>query len=720
MIRSFTLLTACFVTSLVHAVSVTASVQPAHCGLDNGSAYANATGGLPPYAYSWSNGSTTANISGLAPGDYTVTVTDGLTNTAQATVTVEAVNELAQIWYEQRSDCNGQCGGIVSFDEEALGGTAPYTYDDPWVIAGPFGMELHGVCSWQPTSLLITDVNGCSATFQVSVGDMPIVDHQALNVTPECAGESNGTVTMDGGWWGMGLAYWVQSNDGGTFSQYYDITEIPFTITGLPAGDYWVQPVVPDGGGGYTYPYCEMGPAVTIELIQAPCGSVSGRLFNDSDQDCAQDNGMDIGLPYRVLTIEPGPQFAISSAQGDFFTALPDGDYTIAQPMVSESQLCPANIPTPFTIDLVTPNVVVDFADSSLVQFDLATHLWQHQAARPGFDFHMHGSVSNVSAYPGGDRTVTMNYDPTVTPTSISPTPSSVVVGTIQWGFPPAMPYEGEDFHVRFSVPADITLLGQVLDFTLSETNTSTETNDLNNTASVPVTIVGSYDPNDKTARTSSGLSNNSYFLDEDQFIDYTIRYQNTGTAFAQNVVVRDSLEVDLDPTTLEIFGASHAFVPSFENGRTLVFNFEDINLPDSGANEAASHGSIHFRIRPRADITVGEVVSNTVGIYFDLNPPVITNTSELVVEFSTQVRDQELGQLRVFPNPASDVVRITLAEAGAIRELRMYSTDGREVSRFSGTTAAYDLDLSSLSAGAYVVRAFTTGAIYQAHLIKR
>ena len=75
---------------------------------------------------------------------------------------------------------------------------------------------------------------------------------------------------------------------------------------------------------------------------------------------------------------------------------------------------------------------------------------------------------------------------------------------------------------------------------------------------SLQTTVVGSYDPNDKVASTSSGSSSTLYFIDEDEWIDYTIRFQNTGTAEAIDVVVTDTLPAEFDMSSFEQGAASH------------------------------------------------------------------------------------------------------------------------------------------------------------------
>ncbi len=57
------------------AVTVTGTNETV-AGANNGTAAATATGGSPAYTYVWSNGATSASISGLAPGTYTVAIID--------------------------------------------------------------------------------------------------------------------------------------------------------------------------------------------------------------------------------------------------------------------------------------------------------------------------------------------------------------------------------------------------------------------------------------------------------------------------------------------------------------------------------------------------------------------------------------------------------------------------------------------------------------------
>ncbi|AHM60017.1 hypothetical protein D770_08780 [Flammeovirgaceae bacterium 311] len=138
--------------------------------------------------------------------------------------------------------------------------------------------------------------------------------------------------------------------------------------------------------------------------------------------------------------------------------------------------------------------------------------------------------------------------------------------------------------------------------------------------------IIDSYDPNDKQVAPAGITSTNN--IAEDSMLEYTIRFQNTGTDTAYTVVVVDPLSEHLDISTLKVGLSSHPVKWEFsqDNQPSIVWRFPKINLPDSTTNERASHGFVKFKIRPKPDLPLGTVISNKAEIYFDYNSPIITN----------------------------------------------------------------------------------------------
>jgi len=135
------------------------------------------------------------------------------------------------------------------------------------------------------------------------------------------------------------------------------------------------------------------------------------------------------------------------------------------------------------------------------------------------------------------------------------------------------------------------------------------------------------YDPNDKLV--SPVYPENYALIGED--LIFTIRFQNTGNAEAFDVIVRDTLDSDFDPTTFSVIGSSHSDVLSttMSDNQFLKFDFHNIFLPDSTTNFEASQGYVMYRIKAAENISEETIVNNTAGIFFDFNPPIITNTTE-------------------------------------------------------------------------------------------
>ncbi|WP_223808788.1 T9SS type A sorting domain-containing protein [Rufibacter hautae] len=138
--------------------------------------------------------------------------------------------------------------------------------------------------------------------------------------------------------------------------------------------------------------------------------------------------------------------------------------------------------------------------------------------------------------------------------------------------------------------------------------------------------IVDSFDPNDKQV-SPRGISSRHYIKAEDE-LEYLIRFQNTGTDVAYNVVVKDTISEHLDIASLRVGSGSHPFTYTV-TGRgkpVITFTFKNINLPDHKTNEPGSHGFVKFSIAQNPDNPKGTVIKNTAHNYFDYNSPIATN----------------------------------------------------------------------------------------------
>ncbi len=443
----------------------------------------------------------------------------------------------------------------------------------------------------------------------------------------------------------------------------------------------------------------------TVPDLSPNCGNVHGTSWYDLDADCVRDQG-EVGIPYSVLLIEPGELYVLTNSDGTYDFNIGNGSYTMAQLDPTLIHYCPGTQPVPFVVNSSDP--AVDLANGSTVPLDLSLHTVQG-VARPGFAYSFSGSVRNHTPQVSGPVTVTASFDPALIYLNGTPMPTSVSGNTITWNFGPLTSFDQTEFNATFTVPA-ATPLGTMLTSTVSASNTLTESTLANNTTIVQATVIGSYDPNDKTAATSSGFSNSFYYIDADEWIDYTIRFQNTGTASAIDVVITDTLPAELDMASFEQGAASHSFEVSFKTDRVVEWRFANIQLPDSGTNEAASHGAVGFRIRPQLPLLAGTVIENIANIYFDFNPPVITEPSVLVAEFSTGQaegpgEDGKQQHLTLFPNPAHDRVRLVLPQGTSSPVwVEVLTVDGRTAMTVR-VAQGEEFSVLGLAPGSYLMR---------------
>jgi hypothetical protein len=196
-----------------------------------------------------------------------------------------------------------------------------------------------------------------------------------------------------------------------------------------------------------------------------------------------------------------------------------------------------------------------------------------------------------------------------------------------------------------------------------------------------------------------------------DTRLEYLIRFQNTGTDTAFNVVIADTLDGNLDPESIEMGLSSHFYrwqMKTTDEGKTaLVWSFPGISLPDSGVNEARSHGFIQFRISPKTGLAQGTTVQNQASIYFDFNQPIVTPpvistlkdqfftgviTAEDGLVYPDQEKNRQYIGVRLYPNP---VTRKTVHfESLFSTDLSVFDAQGRLLFHRSGLKGKQNLEM--------------------------
>ncbi len=236
---------------------------------------------------------------------------------------------------------------------------------------------------------------------------------------------------------------------------------------------------------------------------------------------------------------------------------------------------------------------------------------------------------------------------------------------------------------------------------------------------------VNSFDPNDKNGF-PRGVKE-EHFIDQNVEMEYIIRFQNTGTAPALDIEIRDTLSASFDPTTVRPGASSHSYQWDMQGDGVVVFKFADINLPDSAASQINSQGFVQFRVQQRKDVAIGTRIENTAAIYFDNNAPVITNQTfhtigkEFVVSATSTVLVPNV-YIQIAPNPLTNQARVSVEGLDNTDKMnfRLYSTVGKSVlnSQFSGSS--FEFQAAQLPAGVYFYEIRSAGkAVGQGKLVK-
>lgn len=467
------------------------------------------------------------------------------------------------------------------------------------------------------------------------------------------------------------VAYGFWTNSNGYFNGQYQ---------GLPGSATTIQVnpnyVLPNGGTINSGPYTFMASTCTSQItvpIPVNCGNftnptscVAVTVFCDPNDNGILDNG-ETPIPNAPLTIIANP-FAsnltiytdsngVAQICGNYFqsTTL---FASINQNWLAQHGYQALNVN--FTIQTSpagTTNMAYYPIDCSPT---LCADLWTSVTPWIGY---FQGTTAYIKLKYGnyGPLTATSGTLQLTLPAGVSVvTPSINIPGytisgnTISWNIAATPNFQFTDI-IQVTVPSGLPS-GTPHNFiaTITPSSSINDCNQTNNTSNLLQILGSSYDPNDKTVNLPEQIS-----PVVDDYLTYVIRFQNTGTAPAQNVYIMDTLSPYIDWSSVQVLETSHPMNLLELNGGILRFDFPQIWLADSTTNEPLSHGHVVYRVKENPGNGPGIGIANTASIYFDWNDPVVTNTT-WNVNADLGINQHQQSSFQLYPNPVTENVTIS------------------------------------------------------------
>ncbi|NOQ71091.1 MAG: T9SS type A sorting domain-containing protein [Crocinitomix sp.] len=435
---------------------------------------------------------------------------------------------------------------------------------------------------------------------------------------------------------------------------------------------------------------------------------VEGQFYIDLNENGIREEG-EVGLPYATIGSTPLSAYTATNYDGSYFMdfyGMPEGVYEIAPDIdfwavSSLHESYDVMVDSPFvsldTLDFgmypqtPTDSIIISLIGPSIYRCNLANF----------FDLNILNIGGTIPS--GGIHFV---LDDSLTYLSADLEPDSIVGQNIYWSYTDLFYFESRNIQLSALFPDGVedvvtcVVSANVLEDGVSvfdaEPDSETET------------VTCAYDPNDKKV-SPKGAGEFGNIPPETEWLEYTIRFQNTGTDTAFQVIIRDQLDEDLDWFSFIPLTSSHDMNVDFDPSGEIAFIFENIMLPDSNVNYAGSQGYMRYRIRPKADLMIGTTIENTAGIYFDANPVVLTNTTlnTIHVDVDNIVENESFNlNAVVYPNPATDEATVFFnQELSEDYVLKIYNLLGELEYSFANINSnQLTIDLSTFSRGLYIL----------------
>lgn len=455
--------------------------------------------------------------------------------------------------------------------------------------------------------------------------------------------------------------------------------------------------------------YCSFTPGGDFNTITGKT------VFDSNNNGC---NALDLSQPFIKVKINDGTNqgATFTNTAGDYSFYTQAGNFTVTPEIEN---------PTFFNVNPVNAIVNFPLVDNSVstnnfclsangVHPDLEIVIAPIVPARPGFN-----AVYKIVYKNKGNQVLSQNYGLSffynqnlMHFVGADIAPDSQIPSALNWSYANLLPFESRSISVtmRINSPTDANPVNidDELILTASISPQAGDENTRDNLFVFNQTVVGSYDPNDIQCLQGEIVPP----AEIGNYLHYLIRFENTGTDYAENIVVKNIIDpAKYDISSLQILESSHS-VNAKVQGNSTEFIFQNVNL-DSGG-----HGNILLKLKSASTLETGDMVSNRVSIYFDYNFPVDTNNAETVFEALSVTVPVFDNSVKMYPNPANELVNVKATTS--INSIEIYDVQGRILATSLFNETSVSLDLTKYSAGIYYLKIKTDEGSKVEKLIKK
>ncbi|ESU25327.1 hypothetical protein FLJC2902T_31350 [Flavobacterium limnosediminis JC2902] len=441
-----------------------------------------------------------------------------------------------------------------------------------------------------------------------------------------------------------------------------------------------------------------------IRLLGEDYNFVQGQTrFDSNNNDCDLNDNLFTNLKIQVVSGANNNYF-IANTTGNYSTAFTNGSHTITPVFENPNYF----IASPSTVNVTFPTQASPFTQNFCITAngthpDLEVAILPVNPARPGFDA-VYKLIYKNKGTNTQSGTLNLNFDDSILDlVSANPVATNQTVNNLSWNFTNLQSFETREIMLTMNVnsPMETPAVngGDVLNYTATITSVATDETPNDNTLAFNQTVVNSFDPNDKTCLQGATIAPGEV----GKYVHYMIRFENNGTANAQNIVVKDMIDTNnFDINSLVPIKGSHSFVTNISSGNKVDFIFENINLPFDNAN---NDGFVAFKIKTKPTLVVGNTFSNSASIYFDYNFPIVTNTATTTIAALSNHDFSFATYFMLYPNPVNDILNIETKQTIEVSSINIYNQLGQLVVVVPNAQNVSKVDVSNLASGNYFIK---------------